>query len=72
METFTEKLNEISDSRLKQIYNYIVDVFVKQERIIPFTDLYGDGTMFLPFSRIGAEMVYNVIIEVYKKHILKD
>jgi len=49
-----------------------VDVFVKQERIIPFTDLYGDGTMFLPFSRIGAEMVYNVIIEVYKKHILKD
>ena len=58
-------MKQVDDLRLKQIYDYIVNVFVKQERIIPFIDLYGDGTMFLPFSKQGAEMFYDTIVKVY-------
>ena len=58
-----------SEADIKRITGYLMNVFIKQEKIVPFNALYGDGTIYRPFNRQGAEMIYNTLIETINDNI---
>jgi len=52
------------DLRIKKMVKYITDILEKQGRILRFSDIYGDGSLYYPFSKKGAAMVYRSVLEV--------
>ena len=57
---------ELTDD-LKRIYDYVTNVFVKQDRVLKFDELWGDGTIWKPLNKFGAKRFYNTILESWQE-----
>ena len=56
------------DKKLSDIYDHCVRVFKKQERVIEFNTVYGDGSIFLPLTKDQSKFFYNTILETWQDY----
>jgi hypothetical protein len=59
------------DKETIRIFDYLEGVFKKQDRFLSFEEVYGDGTIFRPYNKEGARVVYNCLLETLAEQ-LKD
>jgi len=65
-------MNELTLNQEKSIgiaSNYIIDVTIKQCKILDVNTLYGDGSRFKPLTLLGFNEVYKSTIELIKSFV---
>ena len=55
---------EIKETALSDCYDYIQRVFEKQNRVVEFNLIYGDGTTHKPLTLSEVKAVYDSMTEV--------
>lgn len=61
------KLTTKEKQSLRNAFEYMATVTLKQNRILPFRELYGDGSRFGELSRFGVLMVYKEFCDKFAK-----
>jgi len=57
----------IEQKAIERAYDIFARIAQKQGRMLPFRNMYGDGTRFSPLNRKGARLVYDAIIETLEE-----
>ncbi|MFA6309725.1 MAG: hypothetical protein WC677_08360 [Clostridia bacterium] len=63
----SKETKENLDNRINIITAHIIHVFQKQKRTLSFEEIYGDGSLFHPFNKNGAKMVYDSLCEAIER-----
>lgn len=58
MNTTNNKLDLV----LSKSYDYIQRVFEKQNRVVEFDLVYGDGTIFKPLAKDQVKVIYDTMV----------
>jgi len=56
-------MNKAQLQAFNNAYTIISNIFIKQERILPFNEVYGDGTRYNGLTKKGVETIYTCMIE---------
>ncbi len=49
---------------IKKAYDQMTAIIAKQERILPFNDIYGDGKIYKPLTKQTVILLYDTLKEV--------
>lgn len=61
------RMTQKQEEACEKAIDHFAAVFHKQGKVWPFEYLYGDGTLYHPLTRKGAETVYDAYVETLKE-----